>query len=388
MGALIPVRTKGARSAARLLFSRRTSPPRRYQLPKQLLSRAEEFCRRYGLGAPILLAPMAGACPPSVSIAVANAGGMGAAGILMMTPAEILEWAKTVRAGTRGPFQLNNWIPGPPPTRDVAKEARVRAFLAQFGPPVPAEDGDRTTPDFQAQCEAMLQAAPAAVSSIMGLFDAAFVTRLKTAGIAWFATVTTVQEARAAEAAGADVIVVQGAEAGGHRGSFRAEEAERQLVGLFSLLPCVADAVRVPVVAAGGIADARGIAAALLLGASAVQIGTAFLRCPEAALHPAWADALAQTLPEQTAVTRAFSGRPGRAIATDYVKAMMRPDAPEPAPYPVQRGLTAKMKSAAAKDGDLQRMQAWAGQSASLARATPAASLLTELWSSTQEFLA
>ncbi|HLM42534.1 MAG TPA: nitronate monooxygenase [Myxococcaceae bacterium] len=351
------------------------------------LNRAERFCLRFGLKAPILLAPMAGACPPSLSIAVANAGGLGAGGVVMMPPAEILEWVRAVRAQTRGPFQLNNWIPGPPPHRDAAHEARVRAFLARWGPPVPAEDADKALPDFQAQCDAMLQAAPAAVSSIMGMFAPELVERLKKQGIAWFATVTTVEEARQAEAAGADVIVAQGAEAGGHRGSFQSEGAEARLVGLFSLLPCVVDAVRVPVVATGGIADARGVAAALLLGASAVQIGTGFLRCPEAQLHPAWAETLARTLPEQTVITRVFSGRAGRGLATAYVQAAMSPEAPAPAPYPVQRMLTARMRSAAQQEGDLQRMQAWAGQSASLARAVPAGELLADLWGTAQQLL-
>lgn len=298
---------------------------------QEQLDRAERFCRRFGMRVPVLLAPMAGACPPSLSIAVAHAGGMGAAGVLMMSPPQILEWANALRAQTSGPFQLNNWIPGPPPHRDRSDEERVRAFLAQWGPAVPPEDADKTTPDFRAQCEAMLEAAPTAISSIMGLFEPEFVARMKAKGIAWFATVTTVEEARLAEAAGADVIVAQGAEAGGHRWSFRIDDAETKLVGLFSLLPCLVDAVRVPVVATGGIADARGVAAALLLGASAVQIGTGFLRCPEAQLHPAWADALGRTSPEQTVVTRAFSGRPGRCIANAYVRAAMDRDAPEPA---------------------------------------------------------
>src|SRR6185295_869461 len=273
------------------------------------LDRAERFCRRFGLQAPILLAPMAGSCPPPLSIAVAKAGGMGAAGVLLMSPAEILAWARDFRAEASGPFQLNNWIPGPAPRRDRAQEDRVRAFLKNWGPEVPAEDGDKPPPDYRAQCEAMVEAAPPVVSSIMGLFEPELVARLKKSGIAWFATATTVEEARQAEAAGADAIIAQGAEAGGHRGSFRAEDAEARAVGLFSLLPCVVDAVRIPVVAAGGIADGRGAAAALLLGAGAVQIGTGFLRCPEARVHAAWAGALAQTRPEQTALTRAFSGR-------------------------------------------------------------------------------
>src|ERR1700726_506018 len=152
----------------------------------------------------------------------------------------------------------------------------------------------------------------------MGLYPERLVARMKSQGIKWLANVTTVDEAKLAEAAGADVIVAQGMEAGGHRGAFDATKAQARMVGLFSLLPAVVDAVKVPVVASGGIADGRGVAAALILGASAAQIGTGFLRCPEANTHLAWADALAVTPPEGTVVSRVFSGRPGRSIATDY----------------------------------------------------------------------
>jgi nitronate monooxygenase len=149
----------------------------------------------------------------------------------------------------------------------------------------------------------------------------------------------------------------------------------------------VVDAVKLPVVATGGIADARGVAAALTLGASAVQIGTGFLRAPEAKLHPAWAKALAETRPEQTMLTRAFSGRAGRGIATRYVLAASDPAAPPPAPYPVQRGLSAGMRAHAQKAGDIDRMQAWAGQSAALAQAAPAAEITQRLWQSAQALL-
>jgi nitronate monooxygenase len=307
--------------------------------------------------------------------------------MLLMQPQEIASWVAEVRKGTNGGFQLNLWIPDPPPKRDAANEARMRQFLSQWGPEVPEEAGDAKPPDFNAQCEAMLAAGPKIISSIMGLYPPGFVRKMKERDILWFATASTVSEARAAEAAGADVIVAQGMEAGGHRGAFEAGMAESRLVGLFALVPTIVDAVRVPVIANGGIADSRGVAAALALGASAVQIGSGFLRCPEAKIAPAWADALGKVAPEDTTVTRAFSGRAGRAIATDYVKAATATDAPAPAPYPVQRGLTAAMRAAGQKENDIHRMQAWAGQASSLARAEPAGLLLERMWKESRALL-
>src|ERR1700730_4994891 len=268
------------------------------------LGRTQAFCERFGLRVPILLAPMAGACPPALSIAVATAGGLGACGALLMQPEAILEWAAVVREGSSGPFQLNLWVPDPPPMRDQVHEEEIRRFLAQWGPAVPSEAGNATPPDFGAQCDALLKAAPAIVSSVMGLYPPEFVSRLKEQNIAWFANISTVAEARAVEAAGADVVVAQGMEAGGPRGCVDAARAECEMVGLFALLPAVVDAVRIPVVATGGIADGRGVAAALLPGAGAVQIVAGFSRCPEPKPHPARAEALAVTPPEGTAVSR------------------------------------------------------------------------------------
>lgn len=356
-------------------------------MPHPAIARAEAFCAAYGLRIPILLAPMAGACPPSLSIAVANAGGLGACGALLMQPEAIKAAAAELRAGGNGAFQINLWIPDPPPQRDPGREAAMRAFLAQWGPEVPAEAGDAKPPDFEAQSQAMLEAGPAIISSIMGLYPPAFVEKMKARGVRWFATATTVAEAKAAEAAGADAIVAQGMEAGGHRGAFDAAKAEAAMVGLFALLPAVVDAVKVPVIAAGGVADARGVAAALILGASAVQVGTAFLRSPEAKLPAAWADAIGRSAPEQTIATRAFSGRLGRSVATVYARAASAPEAPEPAPYPVQRGLTRAMREAAAKSGDIDRMQAWAGQSAGLAQARPAGEIATDMWEGARALL-
>ena len=351
------------------------------------LVRAAAFCERFDTRVPILMAPMAGACPASLAIAVANAGGMGACGALLMQPAAIKAWASDVRAGSNGGFQLNLWIPDPPPKRDAAAEDAVRRFLGNWGPEVAQAAGDVKPLDFEAQCEALLEAGPAIISSIMGLYPDHFVARMKAKGVKWFATATTVSEAKTAEDAGADVIIAQGMEAGGHRGAFDAAKAEAHMVGLFSLLPAIVDAVKVPVVATGGIADGRGVAACLLLGASAAQVGTAFLRCPEAKVPGAWADAIGRSRPEETMITRAFSGRSGRSIATAYARAAADPASPATAPYPVQRGLTQAMRDAAVKENDIDRIQAWAGQSAGMARADTAGDVVRRLWDDAQALL-
>jgi nitronate monooxygenase len=330
---------------------------------------------------------MAGACPPSLSIAVANAGGLGACGAALMRPEEIAAWCADFRKQSSGPFQINLWTRDPAPSRDPQAERKQREFLAAWGPAVNADAGESVLPDFEAQLQAVLQAAPRVISSIMGLYPAPSVAQIKARGILWFATATTVAEARAAEDAGADAVVAQGMEAGGHRGSFDANEAESQLVGLFSLLPQIADAVSVPVVAAGGVADARGFAAALMLGASAVLIGTGFLRTPEAMTPPAYAERLGQTEAHETTLTRAFTGRAARAVRNEFVRTAATAQAPPPAPYPVQRGFTRAMRDAARKAGDCERMQMWAGQSAILARNEPAGELARRLWSAASELL-
>jgi len=200
---------------------------------KRPLDRATAFCAKYGLKLPIMLAPMAGACPASLSIAVANAGGMGAMGALLSPADGIRSWVQEFRANGLGSFQLNVWIPDPKPVRDPAVEELVRKFLEEWGPAVPASAGNVILPDFNSQCEAFLEMTPTAVSSIMGVFSAGFVKRLKENGIAWFATATTLAEAKMARDAGADAIIAQGYEAGGHRGSF--DQAAAELKPLASL---------------------------------------------------------------------------------------------------------------------------------------------------------
>ena len=345
-------------------------------------ARAAAFCERFGLRLPVLMAPMAGACPPALAAAVANAGGMGALGALNTAPEGIADWARNFRAQSNGSFQVNLWIPDPPPARDAAREEAMAEFLGRFGPRPPIPEGG-FLPDFAAQCAAILEAGPAVISSIMGVFPAEVVTAAKARGIAWFACATTLAEAREAVAAGADAIVAQGAEAGGHRGAFDHAAAEAQITGGLALIPRFADALDVPVIATGGIADARGIAAALTLGASAVQIGTGYLRCPEAGIAPAWADALATAEPEGTMLTRMFSGRLGRGVAN----AVLRAPSPLPAPYPVQRALFAPVRAAAEKANDPGAMQMWAGQASWLAAAEPAGALTARLWEETQALL-
>ena len=349
--------------------------------------RAARFCERYKLTIPVLEAPMAGANSLLRAAAIANAGGMGGFGALLTPAEDITRWAADFRAKSKGQFQVNLWIPDPPPDRNAAIEEAMRIFLAQWGPVVSPEAGNSTPPNFIAQCEAVVAAKPTAVSSIMGLFPEKAVRAFKDAGIAWFATATTLGEARAAQAAGADAIIAQGFEAGGHRGAFENRNAERQLIGLLAFLPRLADHIDIPIIATGGIADGRGIAAALTLGASAVQIGTAFLPAPESATPTSWADALATTEPEDTWTTRGFSGRLGRSLATKFVRAAAAPDAPRPAPYPVQRGLTAQMRSEGTKANDLDRIQAWAGQSAWMAKREPAAEFMQRVWQEAEALL-
>jgi nitronate monooxygenase len=329
---------------------------------------------------------MAGSSPPQLAIAVAEAGGMGGAGVLLDSPARIAEWAHEFRAGSSGALQLNVWTPDEP-AGDAARRQRwtdqARDFLGRFG--TPGQPAAPRRPEYERQLEAMLAARPTVISSIMGLFDPGYVRRLHEQGIAWFACATTLSDALAAQDAGADAIVAQGMEAGGHRGMFD-QEGDRADVGLFAMLPWFADHLRVPIVAAGGIADGRGVAAALALGASAVQVGTALLRCPETGIDKAWSASLNGLAPEATVTTRAYSGRLARSAPTPYLAAWTEAGAPRPAPYPDQLRLVGEWRAGGANGVD--PLNYWAGQSAALATEAPAGEVVARMWSEAEETLA
>ena len=248
-------------------------------LSMKQLEKTKRFLEEYELALPIIMAPMAGASPPALAAAVSNAGGMGACGALMLNSEQIRDWTKEFKSRTNGSLLLNTWIPDPEPTRDPHHEKQLIEFLSRFVPDVSNSLTNISNVCFEEQCQAMLDADPNVISSIMGLFKPSFVSELKERKIKWFATVTSVSEAILAEEAGADALVVQGSEAGGHRGNFCTDYA--QSVGLMALLPTVSDAVAIPIIATGGIADSRGVSAAIMLGASAVQIGTGLLRSPD-----------------------------------------------------------------------------------------------------------
>lgn len=343
-------------------------------------TRVSAFGERYGLDVPIIQAPMAGACPPELAVAVANAGGMGATGAVLDDPRKIEDWVRRFREGSSGPLQMNLWIPDAPPAGDGG-EGAARDFLERFGAP---GDPGGPSPVFAEQCDALIAAGPTVISSIMGVFDPPTVERLHAAGIAWFACATTLAEAREAEAAGADAVVAQGIEAGGHRGTFDPVAAESTGVGLLALVPQLADALTVPVVASGGITDGRGVAAALVLGASAVQVGTAYLRAPEVGIASAWSEALGAAAPESSVLTRAYSGRPGRALPTAYVRAWADAGV-APARYPVQRALVGQWRRG--KAAGVDPVNQWAGQAARLARPDPAGTITRDLWDSARTLL-
>jgi nitronate monooxygenase len=332
---------------------------------------------RLGIAHPIIQAPMAGGGDtPALVAAVAEAGGIGFLGAQYLSPDAIAAAAHEVRERTDRPFGINLFAPQPVPedVDSTGAVAHVTRFYAELGLPAPEPPGP-STPPFDAQLAAGLESGAAAFSFTMGLPPADAVAAIKDRGMLLIATATTVAEAARAAAAGSDAIVAQGAEAGGHRGTFPGARRPG-LVGTMALVPQVVDAVDVPVIASGGIMDGRGIVAALALGAVAVQMGTAFLVCDEAGPPPAYKQAILQAADDGTAITRAFSGRWARGVRNRFLD-----ETPEDAilPFPMQNALTRPMRTVAAQRGEIDYLSIWSGQGTRLARAGSAAALMARL---------
>lgn len=332
-----------------------------------------------GIAHPIIQAPMAGATTPEMVAAVSNAGGMGTIPGAYSTPEQIAEAIAAVRRLTDRPFGVNLFAGGYEPTegRDAAPMlamlARHHATLGLPQPTVPALAGD----PFAAQLDAVVAAGVPFFSFTFGIPAPDALARLKAGGTVIMGTATTVAEARRLEEAGVDAIVAQGSEAGAHRGTFGGA-FEAAMVGTLALVPQVVDAVRLPIVAAGGIMDGRGIVAALALGAAGVQLGTAFLTCRESSIPDAYKAAIRAAQAEETTLTRAFSGRPARGIVNEFMReAHAQPGAI--LPYPLQNALTRPLRNAAAARGDTRFLSLWAGQGAAMARDLSAGELVQQL---------
>ncbi|HEX6291308.1 MAG TPA: DUF561 domain-containing protein [Herpetosiphonaceae bacterium] len=336
--------------------------------------------RRLRLSHPIIQAPMAGgATTAELVAAVCEAGALGSIGAAYLTPSQIAEISREVRARTSRPFGINLFAPLPapdPPADASAALALLAPFHAELSLPPPGLPTWAIEP-FDGQLAAALESGAEVFSFTFGILPSPAIEAIKARGMFLIGTATTVDEARALEGAGVDAVVAQGSEAGAHRGTF-AVNFESGLVGTIALVPQVVDAVTVPVIASGGIMDGRGIAAALALGASAVQMGTAFLTCDEAGIPEAHKAAILQAGEHQTSLTRAFSGRPARGIVNRFMHEA-ESTAEAILPYPIQNALTRPMRSAAASQGRADYLSLWAGQGLRLARRQSAAELIARL---------
>jgi nitronate monooxygenase len=333
-----------------------------------------------GIEHPIVLGPFGGLSSIELTAAVSSAGGLGSYGLYGYPPERIRDTIAALRAATDRPFAVNLWLPtgdevGPDDVDLTAAAAAVQPLFDELGVPIPDVPA-RFLPPVEDQLAAVLDAAPAVLSVVYGVPSPELVEAAHARGIRISGTVTTVAEARAMDAAGVDAIVASGAEAAGHRVSFLAP-AEQSLIGTFALVPQVVDAVAVPVIAAGGIADRRGVAAAFALGAEGVQVGTAFLRTRQSAAPEAHRQAIAAADDTTTRLTRAMSGRLSRGIPNTAVRTIEAAGAI--AAFPAQNWLTGRFRAEAGPRNLGEFLSLWAGQSAPLATRTEAADVFAEL---------
>ncbi len=334
-----------------------------------------------GIEHPLIQAPMAGATTPAMAAAAANGGSLGSLGCAMLDEAGVRDQVQAVRTASNGALNLNFFCHRPPEpdvARDAAWKARLADYYAEFGlgqnVDAPAED---RAPFGDAMCDVVLELAPKVASFHFGLPDDRLMRRLKDQGIVILSTATTVAEARWLEERGADAVIAQGVEAGGHRGFFLSEFTST-LTGIMALVPQVVDAVKIPVIAAGGITDGRGIAAAFMLGAAGAQIGTAYLFTPEAKVSAIHRKALEGARDDATALTNVFSGRPARGIVNRIVREVGPISAVTPA-FPNASKALGPLKAAAEAKGSGDFSSLWAGQAASLGRSEGAGDLTRRL---------
>lgn len=354
--------------------------------------RQTRFTQLLGLDYPIVQGPFgSGLSSARLAAAVANAGGLGSYGAHILSGPEIRTLAQEVRALTQRAFNLNLWVPQPGETgltlsrEEFAAEAeRLRPWRERFGLPEPVPPPTYSRQDFDEQLAAVIEARPPVASFVFGVPPAAAIADMKRRGIVTVGTATTVDEAVAFEAAGMDAVVATGSDAGGHRVAFL-RPAEESLVGTFALVPQVVDAVGIPVIAAGGIADGRGIAAALTLGASAVQIGTAFLACDESNASEPHKRALVSRRARDTSLTRVFTGRLARGIRNEALLELEK--AGPPPTYPIRAWSFSPITKAAISGDRPDSMPLWCGQAAGLARRRSAAVYFAALVDETDRVL-
>ena len=335
----------------------------------------------FGIDLPIIQAPMAGVQGSGMAIAVSNAGGLGSLPCAMLTLDALRSELQAITAQTTRPYNVNFFC-HTPPSPDAAREAAWRAVLApyyaEFGidPAGVAAGGGRAP--FSAEAADLLEAfRPPVVSFHFGLPSPTLLARVKGWGAKVLASATTVEEARWLEAHGADAVIAQGLEAGGHRGIFLSDDLSTQ-VGTMALLPQIVRAVRLPVIAAGGIADAQGVAAAMGLGAAGVQVGTSYLLCPEATTTPLHRAALSSPRAEHTVLTNLITGRPARGMRNRLLDEL-GPLSDAPPAFPQATAALAPLKAAAEMLGRDDFSTLWSGQNATGCRAVPAAQLTRDL---------
>lgn len=345
-----------------------------------------DFCRKHGLSIPVILAPMGGdPSTPELAAAVSNAGGLGSLAAAYSNPERIAKDIARIRELTPRPFAVNLFSPQAqlPLGGDTGAVAEfLRPYHERLGLK-PPELPQKPIENFDDQLEAVRKAAPPIVSFTFGLLPQKATERLKAQGAYLIGTATTVEEAKQLEQAGVDAIVAQGSEAGAHRGTF-AVPAEEALIGTVALVPQITDATKVPVIASGGIMDGRGIVAALALGASAVQMGTAFLTCKEAGTSAPYREALAKAREDQTTVTRAFSGRMARGLRNEFIEKWNAAGLTH-LPYPWQNAFTQPMRRAAAAAKQEGLLSLWAGQGVRMLRERTAGQLMAELKSEIEQ---